>query len=128
MYPYAKTKQISYNTTQDELEAIEQEPVISPEEAEWSRRQRIIETSRSCQQVCQIQLTNEPQHEGTCSIKDVGVDTIHMLTKSLEEASKTLSNDSDDSPIQDNIYSASKSESSDVNNENLSIDLITVKP
>lgn len=38
MYPYPKTKQIRYITTQDELEAIEQEPLISPEVAERSRR------------------------------------------------------------------------------------------
>lgn len=81
--------------------------------------------------MCQIQVTNEPKHEGTCSIKDVGIDTIHMLTKSPKEDSETSSDDSynsDDSLIQDDIYSASNFESSDTNNENLSIDLITIKP
>lgn len=36
MCPYPKIEQISYSTTQEELEVVEQEPVISLEEAEWS--------------------------------------------------------------------------------------------
>lgn len=49
--------------------------------------------------MCQIQVTNEPQHEGTCSIKYFGVNTIHTLIKSLEEDLKTLPDAFDDSPI-----------------------------
>lgn len=76
-------------------------------------------------------MINEPNIEGTCSIKDVGVDTIQTFTQSLEEDSKNSSDDSDDSdnnPIYDNIYSTSNSESSYVNDENLSIDLVTIEP
>lgn len=62
---------------------------------------------RPCQQVCQIQMTNELQYEGICSIKDVSIDTIHMLTKSPERDLETSfdnsddSDESDDSPIHD---------------------------
>lgn len=75
-------------------------------------------------------MINEPNLEGTCSIKDVGVDTIHMFTQSLEEDSEISFDDSDDSdnnPIYDNIYLASNSESFDVNDENLSTDLVTIE-
>lgn len=77
--------QIRYRTTKEELEATETKPVISPEEAEWKRRRGLTEPSKSCPQVCQIQTINEPNHEGTCSIKDVGVDTIYTFTKPLED-------------------------------------------
>lgn len=75
---------IRYRTTKEELEAIEAGPIIIREDPKWKRRQGLIEPSRLCQQVCQIQVINEPSHEGTCSIKDVGIDTIHTFTKSLE--------------------------------------------
>lgn len=55
-----------------------------------------------------MQAINEPNHEGTCSTKDVGVDTIYAFTKPLEDESATSSYDSNDldrSSIYDNNYS-----------------------
>lgn len=89
--PSNEIEQIRYGTTKEELEAIEAGPVISSEETEWKRQQRLTEPSKLSQQVCQIQVINEPNHEGTCSIKDVGIDTIHTFTQSLEEESETSS-------------------------------------
>lgn len=76
-------------------------------------------------------MINEPNLEGTYNIKDVGVDTIHIFTRSLEEDLETSSDDFDDSDnshVYENVYSVSNSESSDVNSKNLSTDLVTVKP
>lgn len=72
----------------------------------------------------------EQNIEGTCSIKDVGIDTIHILTQSLEEKSETSSDhtdDSDNSPTEDSIYSAENLESSHANNEDLCTDHVDVE-
>lgn len=75
-------------------------------------------------------MINEPDHEGTCNIKDVGIDTIHTFTQSHEEESQKSSYDSDDSnnaSIHDNTYSTSNSDSSIMNVRNMCIDPIAVK-
>lgn len=54
--PSNETKQIRYENTNKEPEASQVGPVISLEEAEWERRQKLAESSRLCEQVCQLQL------------------------------------------------------------------------
>lgn len=76
-------------------------------------------------------MINEPNHKGTCSIKDVGIDTIHTFTKSLEEELENSSYDSDNSDISsiyDNNYSASYYDYSIMNVETLPADPVTVTP
>lgn len=118
--PSNEIRQVRYETTQEELEATTTEPVISPEEVEWNRQHGLIEPSKLCSQVCQIQAINEPNHEGTCSIKDVGVDTIYTFTKPIEDESATSSYDSDDSnrsSIYNNNYSTTHYDYSIMNDE-----------
>lgn len=76
-------------------------------------------------------MINEPNHEGTCNIKDVGIDTIHTFTKSLEEELETTSYDSDNSDrgsIYNNTYSTSYYDYSVMNVEMFPADPVIVTP
>lgn len=80
--------------------------------------------------MCQIQVINEPNHEGTCNIKGLGIDTIHTFTKLVEDESETSSYDSDNSDRSSiyNNYSTSYYDYSVMNVEMLSVDPVIVTP
>lgn len=129
--PSNQIEKIIYGKTNEELEARQEGLVISPKEAEWERRQRLTKSSRLCQQVCELQVIIEPNHEGTCSIQDVDIDTIYAFTNPLEEELEASSCGSDHSKIRsiyDNTYSTPNYDYFDMNVEILSEGPVTVEP